>query len=337
MKKPGKTKTGLVWPYPSERQDNLDRLLYDFDIDDAELKIKHKLFLDEALAFMRTTLSTSDDGKRPYWKITLDGYTSKTGDWDHNQTLSEQRENSVYSYLNDRLSAFGLSGGYSSMVTWDTNFHGFDQTKVTGEDETGRSVRVVIDRPQYKILSPPAIIKPKSRLQKNFYIQWVAGGSGITPIGIQVDVIVLHISDMDRALTGKFIYTGAGLGIPMEFLPPITLTTSPGDPKWFGAECWPPSPPELYDFRGAASFIQPTSAGPLSAADAMLNIKSHDVTMKSILFTPDPVEVPSGFAPNAGLFSSSEGRLELSGSLWSIPPGTVFPPPGKRPKRWTTD
>lgn len=65
--------------------------LDDFDIDSAELKPAHEQWLDSELApFLR---------KHPQYAIRLEGYTSRTGEAQHNLDLSRRRSESVAKHL----------------------------------------------------------------------------------------------------------------------------------------------------------------------------------------------------------------------------------------------
>src|SRR5437764_15475951 len=94
---------GLV-QVSQEIADTQDHLLFDYDIDDDSLKPKHKAFLDETLAFMARNLSARRQATkpgRPAWRVSLDGFASRTGTREHNLELSARRERSVQDFLSN--------------------------------------------------------------------------------------------------------------------------------------------------------------------------------------------------------------------------------------------
>jgi outer membrane protein OmpA-like peptidoglycan-associated protein len=164
-KRPGQTQTGLV-RVDQETNETIDALLYDFDIDDDELKVRHKQHLAHAMQFMADRLQERKQGLKPgerAWTVSIDGFASRTGTAEHNKILSAMREQAVAAYFNYYLD---LKPGLKEAVEINTKYHGFTDTTVPGENPLGRSVRVVVHRPG--VPPPPKPPEPVAS-PRNFF------------------------------------------------------------------------------------------------------------------------------------------------------------------------
>lgn len=145
--KPGNTTTGLIYTY-QETPHLQDKLLYDFDINGAALKPAHKSTLDNIIKFMANDVRQRiRSGRR--WRVSLDGYASRTGEAKWNKELSRERMYSVNDYMQTHLYVDGFDLG--PYVDFNREWHGFEQTTGPGENPLGRSVRIAVHRPN----SPP--------------------------------------------------------------------------------------------------------------------------------------------------------------------------------------
>ena len=186
MKKPGVTKEGQILIF-EETVDSSDFLLADFDIDDATLKLKHRAFLDDALAFMARKLSARKavpNPATPAWKVSFDGFASHTGSREHNLALSAQRERAVQDFLSQGTQ-FKRRELFNE-VAFDPHFHGFDETPVqgqdpkkAGEDSLRRSVRVVIHPPDRPPRPRPIPVVGSTTFRVTL-LRAVSGGFGLT-------------------------------------------------------------------------------------------------------------------------------------------------------------
>jgi outer membrane protein OmpA-like peptidoglycan-associated protein len=87
-----------------------------FDLDSAKIRAESYPTLDEVVKLL---------GVEPSWKLTIEGHTDSSGTSAHNQTLSEQRAQSVKDYLVSK----GVGAGRLSTM-------GFGQTKPVAGNET---------------------------------------------------------------------------------------------------------------------------------------------------------------------------------------------------------
>lgn len=264
----GETTNGLIHTYTSSPELQ-DKLLYDFDINDTTLKPAHKAELNNLIKFM------ADDARRAVrlgkrWMVSIDGYASRTGSSEWNKELSRQRMYSVNDYIRARLYVdFDLA----PYVDFNTQWHGFEQTTIQGENPFGRSVRTAIHRPH---LPPPPPVPPE-RIPCNKSKDWQIRVLGVFSAGIPLplpggpvlagDCALFEINDLTNNRIGYFYFLGAGVAIGVK-LPPVTPTVA-GPYRCFSTN----KPVCLENFQGQASFGQPPTIGPLSAGPAILGFE----------------------------------------------------------------
>lgn len=121
-----RVKTGTGWGESKDEGPKHSLILYNFDVDWAELKEEHKKYLR-----LRAVPLLKADPTRIAW---VTGKASRTGNEEHNLALSNQRAESVIVFLNkeegialNRMLRFGV---------------GSSAAKVDGEDARARSVDV---------------------------------------------------------------------------------------------------------------------------------------------------------------------------------------------------
>ena len=169
-KRPGQTKEGLVELLSSCAQLQ-DAMLYDFDIDDDELKTAHKQYLARVMKHMLDTLPsrlrTRAQGTKA-WTVSLDGYASPTGNAGHNGALSAMREQSVAAYFQYFLD---LRPDLAAETAINPHYHGV-MAGYAGEDAKARAVRVAVHGSP---MPPPAKpIEPDTE-PKNFFCSDASG------------------------------------------------------------------------------------------------------------------------------------------------------------------
>jgi len=123
---PGKVKT--FPPSASALDAILAASLFNFDVDDATVKIEHRNLLDAKVV---PPLKNN-----PQARVSLNGTTSRCGSAQHDRDLSAQRVNAVRDHL--------LSQGVN-LAQISTTFTGKDlSTSVSNEDEAERAVFVLL-------------------------------------------------------------------------------------------------------------------------------------------------------------------------------------------------
>jgi hypothetical protein len=311
-KRPGKTTTGLVWR--DTAKDTLDSryaLLYDFDIDDWELKQNHEAWILDGVSFMADDIAARKKGvlpkwatSGPQWKVWIDGYASKTGEFSHNVLLSSNREQAVEKEFRKRIKARGLT---DDDIAYDMKFHGFKDTSVKGEHEEGRAVYIVIQRPG--LPPPPVIAKPPPPppTSKKFKICVLGDIMGAKVFALETSFF--QIVDTDNSLTAFFLFTGWGTSVPVPITPPASLTMK-GDDTYFETT----KPVELKDFEGNASYGQGPSIGKWSLFPALLAINGSGFLSKGVSIKPPHtlgIQIVTGKTIGVNIFSSTEGKMEM--------------------------
>ena len=311
-KRVGKTKTGLVWR--DTAKDTIDSryaLLYDFDIDDWELKELHEAWILQAVTFMADDIAARKKGalpkwatSGPQWKVWMHGYASKTGEFSHNVLLSANREQEVEKEFRKRIAAKGLT---DAEIAYDRVFHGSKDTTVKGENEEGRAVYVVIQRPT--LPPPPIIVKPPPPppTSKKFKIMVLGDVTVAKTLGGEVSFF--QIVDTDNNLTAFFLYKGKGVSWPVPFTPPASLTMKGGFTSFETTK-----PVELKDFEGNASYGQGPGIGSWSLFPALLAINGHGFLSKGVSIKQPHtlgIRINTGKTIGANIFSSTDGKMEM--------------------------
>ena len=326
----GQTKVGLIFnniERPSEKPEDRDVLLYDYDINDHRLKPAHKATLDQLLKFMAEDAAQRlSSGQR--WTVSIDGFASRTGTAQHNKLLSEKRADCVERYLRFNLPS-ELIGITADIVLFNRNFHGFDKTTVPGENPLGRSVRVAVHRPG----RVPGPIKLPPAKTPGTATQFKIGLLGVVSLGVGAfasDAVVFEMVDLENKKAAFFLYlgAGAGVGINLASIAKLIKNLRPKLLKDILTKLKPPDisrttagplicfkttlPIRLSGFAGEATFTQ---VNPLISSDAILFFKSRPfVTLTSTRnkTIPTPVRVATGttFLPLT-VFSSTTGGLIL--------------------------
>lgn len=316
-KRKGKTTTGLVWSNPGKNAGDVRHaLLYDFDIDDDELKPEHRGWLIKAADFLATELEKRKKqslpawvpGSKPLWRVYIQGYTSKTGSKNHNQALSALREQSVEEFLRAKLEWRGLPEG---MVEYKSDYYGYDRTTVEGEHEQGRSVDVTVQRPT---LPPPILaLPPKAAVpegSKRFAVRLVFEGEANIPgtkgIGTG-EIWEFDIADMDRKKITRFTYRGMSMSMPL-----------PGAPISFQAggkfESFRTTKPVSWaDFEGDASIYSAPGVGPVSLGPTLLDLNTFAFLKKGVSTVPRMVPIDSPMQYKMSLGGPSTGKMKWSG------------------------
>lgn len=309
-KRKGATDKGLVWHDPAKNiADSLHALLYDFDIDDWELKDNHEAWLLKAISFMASDIEARKKAgnliyKKASWKIFVNGYASRTGEFAHNVELSANRAQGVQKFL-DKYMDKRIGPGD---IQKDFIPNGFAKTTVKGEDPLGRSVNVLIQRPE--LLAPPQITLPDIPVVPTSSTKFAVRMLGDISIakGFMREVAFFQFVDVARKTTAFFTFAKSlGVSVPLPG-PPVSVTKGG---KFTSFETT--KAVELKDFEGNASFGQGPSIGPYSLVDALLAINSHAFLSKGVsIKVPHTkgIKINTGFQFGVSIFSSTDGVLK---------------------------
>ena len=327
-KRPGQTPEGQARIDAAE--ENLqNRLLCDFDIDDANLKPAHTASLDEMLKFISADFEKRKESTEPLWLIGVDGFASRTGTAEHNQALSKEREESTFSYINyhlfDNIRPVDAES-FESRIVRDPKFHGFNKTTVEGEHPLGRSVQVLMKRPNLPI-PPPQQNFPATR-SKKFQIRCHTLASAGIPIpgvpggNVALDFSSFEITDLQNNQEAFFDYKGKGVsaGIPLPDKLPKLIKDIVANTTFSLAGAFVPfettRPVKLKDFSGSASLVQPPGIafpgiGSLSIGKPQIAFKSPAFGLGKAKIIPPILEIDTGTSFGLTILSSTDGELIL--------------------------
>ena len=167
------------------------------------------------------------------WRVSLDGYASRTGEAKWNKELSRERMSAVNDYMQTHLYVDGFDLG--PYVDFNREWHGFEQTTGPGENPLGRSVRIAVHRPNSPPPPPRKIPHPPSCPKST---KWQIRTHGVFSAGVPLplpggpvlsaDYAIFEIQDLMNKQTGYFHFFGGGLGVGIPKLPtpPITPTSA---------------------------------------------------------------------------------------------------------------
>ena len=208
-----KTGVGKVDLYPMTNS-KTHAVLYNFDIDGAELKPAHKNFLDaQVIPLLSQGGSTG-----------LIGLCSRTGSTDHNQTLSEKRVEAVYHFL-QRAARIGHIFIYKGVGESAAEEAGQDDDV---EDEYYRAVEVIVSPEPIPPPPPRKKKKPKPYPPKHEDWRkvelWLEGsiGDGYT-VKRLTGRLAMRSPGSCYVYGWDFSAILGGLSVPIKGKPPISL------------------------------------------------------------------------------------------------------------------
>jgi outer membrane protein OmpA-like peptidoglycan-associated protein len=333
-RRPGKTKEGLIYTN-AESTAVRDVLLYDFDIDSYDLKPNHENELDSLIKFMIDNLRRRKSGEK--WRITLDGYASRTGEKEHNRVLSQCRSHAVSNYILAHFPKPDSGLDLFSFIEFSTTGHGFESTTVQGEDPLGRSVRVTVHPP--KDLPPPIILPTQKStkfrirshgtvsgglskewlifpglqdklfklLEQLKYLKWLKRLKVLKYLA--VDVAIFELLDVENRRFAFFLYVGGGPQVPVPL--PLPPASASGAGAWLDFETTKPL--RLEDFIGPAQLLQPPAAGKLNFGNVILTPKSNafGIGVHQARTKPKHLELDTGPTYGVTILSQTYGKLIL--------------------------
>ena len=169
------------------------------------------------LKFISADFEKRKESTEPLWLIGVDGFATHTGTAKHNQALSQVREENTFNYINqhlfDNVRAVDAER-FESRIVRDPKFHGFNKTTVEGENPLGRSVQVLMKRPNL----PPSKQVPEQPPKKDLCprsIHWEARITSSLSVGVGLvgGVLGLELRNLDCKRGQRFTYTGFGFTV----------------------------------------------------------------------------------------------------------------------------
>jgi hypothetical protein len=307
-KRKGDTDKGLVWHDPATNTaDSLHALLYDFDIDDWELKENQKAWLLKAISFMASDVEARKKSgkliyKKAVWKIYINGYASRTGDFAHNVELSAHRAQAVQKFLDQYMDKrIGPDEIQKDFIP-----NGFAKTTLKGENPLGRSVNVLIQRPGLVIPQITLPVPDGPVGSTRFAVRLL----GDITIAKYLTKEVAFFQFVDIALKTMAFFTFArslGVSVPLPG-PPVSMTKGGKFTSFETTKLV-----DLKDFEGEATFGQGPGIGPYSLVDALLSIDTFAFLKKGVSIKmphTKGIKIDTGFQFGMSIFSSTDGILK---------------------------
>lgn len=212
LKRTGAGKVGL---YPTS-DGRTHAILYNFDIDGAELKTEHQHFLETQVAPLLT-----QDGS-----TIVKGLCSRSGSWKHNNTLSEKRADKVHLFLSRaarRATGIFLLKGLSEDAAEDAGH------KDGTENEFFRAVELIVSPARHPGILPPKKQKPKPYPPKQ--VNW-------RKVDIWLEVDTLDIGPVKKLHGTLGMHLGCGRAYAWYFsasLAGMSLSPKGKPPLWPGS------------------------------------------------------------------------------------------------------
>jgi OmpA family len=187
--------------------DGRKALLCDFDIDQAELKAKHRGWLDGLGGIVRGSPLRPPEG---IWIIAVTGRASKTGSTEHNSKLSERRAQTVREYLAARMPGIPIQWAPTALGEIAPHDASVDESALDRSVHVVAMARLTPD--PRRTPDPPRIITPKPYdLVVEGYRFTVSRGLTVRKIDW---VMNLTITDIATDFSASYIFKGSGPSNP---------------------------------------------------------------------------------------------------------------------------
>ncbi|MDJ0353909.1 D-Ala-D-Ala carboxypeptidase family metallohydrolase [Pseudarthrobacter sp. PH31-O2] len=215
------TKEGVAEPRTTQDPRVYGVQLWDYKVNDYALRARHLQALQILVAKIAADVRSgrfSDAG----WKISVDGFASRTGNVDHNVSLSFWRMTTVARCLECLLAAAGIPPGRVTMG--DQRGLGFQDAVPNVEDPRRRLVQVSVHPPG---LRPPPVRPSSDRFEICFtslknQVQSlpIPGTAGM--LGVARTTAAYRIRDIQTRQVQAYSYTGLGfmLQVPVDKIIP---------------------------------------------------------------------------------------------------------------------
>ena len=202
--------------------------LWDYRVNDYRLRPHHNQALKDLVAKIASDVR-SGRFRDVNWQITVDGFASRTGSYDHNLSLSYWRMTTVARCLECLISQAGLPAG--RVVLGNTASHGYEGAVPNVEDPRRRLVQVAIHPPN---LQPPPVKPPSDRFR--LCVTSLEATSDLTVpytfgiLGIGRTKCTFRIEDLKTGESQNYRYEGMGVALQVP-LGKIIKKVIPGVPK----------------------------------------------------------------------------------------------------------
>lgn len=187
--------------------DGRQALLCDFEIDQSDLKAKHRGWLDGLGGIVGGSSLRPPEG---IWIIGVTGRASKTGGTEHNAKLSERRAQTVREYLAARLPGIPIQWAPTALGELAPHDPGVDESALDRSVHVVAMPRLAPDPPPSR--DRPRIITPKTYdLVVESYRFTISRGVTVRKIGW---IMNLTITDVATDFSASYIFKGNGLSNP---------------------------------------------------------------------------------------------------------------------------
>jgi len=198
--------------------------LWDYRVNDYRLRPGHNQALKDLVAKITSDLR-SGRFSDVNWRITVDGFASRTGSYNHNLSLSYWRMATAARCLECLISQAGLPAG--RVVLGDTAGRGYEGAVPNVEDPRRRLVQVAVHPPDLK----PAPVRPPSDRFRLCVTSLEATSDVSVPftrdvLGIGRAKCTFRIEDVKTGESQDYRYVGLGVALAS----PAREDSSQGNP-----------------------------------------------------------------------------------------------------------